>query len=69
MYKTFGIKISKLYTNSWIKTLGFVWSFKILTTKVVSLNSSCCFEDIISISLPFFKYTFFAKIQRVIVEL
>ena len=38
MSKTFTIKISKLHTNSWIKTLGFVWSFEILTTKIVAFN-------------------------------
>ena len=43
--QTLESKLSDLY--------GPVWSFKILTTKVVALNSSCCFEDIISVSLPF----------------
>ena len=57
--QTLESKLSDLY--------GPVWSFKIFTTKVVALNSSC-FEDIISISLPF-KDTFFVKIERVIVKL
>ena len=58
MSKILRFKIQKLHRNSKIKTLGFVWSFKILTTKVVALNSSSCFEDIISISLPFKRHIF-----------
>ena len=35
MSKTFVIKISKFQTNSRIKTLGFVWNFKIFRDRGV----------------------------------
>ena len=43
---------------------GPVWSFKIFTTKPYkALNSSSCFEDIISIFITFLKTHFSSKLN------